>query len=95
MVSSQVQDPEDGIVQEDQEQHEEEVLGKVEDRQDAKICSHRDKKMELASGRAGQEDSPQFSFPPDLALERPPSWEAAPDPHQTGSCLLTWKMRKL
>ena len=32
VVPSQVQDPEDGIVQEDQEQHEEEVLGKVEDR---------------------------------------------------------------
>lgn len=36
VVPSQVQDPEDGIVQEDQEQHEQEVPNKVEDRQDAK-----------------------------------------------------------
>lgn len=36
VVPSQVQDPEDGVVQEDQEQHEQEVPDKVEDRQDAK-----------------------------------------------------------
>lgn len=100
VVPSQVQDPEDGIVQEDQEQHEEEVPGKVEDCQDAKnllppgqedgACMREGWLGGLVRRTVRNSPSHQTLAPRETSL-----LEAAPAPHQTGSCLLTWKMRKL
>lgn len=76
LVPGQVEHPEDRIVQEDQEQHEEEVPDEVEACQDVKNLLPQGQEHGAWGGRDGQEDAPQFSHPADPSpwTDLSPGW---------------------